>query len=114
MTKRRNGSGGTVKTAARAVALPFRLKSWISDAVRPTARVLGVLGLALLAGCAVLAWMPPESWPAPLEPPLLPVYVMISLVTASLLGWTFVSDGQARIARWMPKIVAAVLFVLMP
>ena len=114
MARRRRRREDPVATAAKTVALPFRVKSKIGEAVRPTARVLGALGVGLLVGCGVLALTPPDAWPRGLAPRLLPVYTMVSLTIASLLGWCFVSDGQKRISRRLPESVAAFAFVAMP
>ena len=100
--------------AADVAAYPFRVKSKVEAVVRPTARVLGALGIAMLVGCAVLARRPREEWPQELAKERLPVYVMISLATASLLGWTFVHDGQTRIRRVVGKPVSLVAFAVAP
>jgi hypothetical protein len=105
---------GAVGSAARAVTLPFRVQSRVQAVVLPMARVFGAFGILMLLGCGVLAWTPASNWPSRLSPQLLPIYLMVSLTMASLLGWTFVNDGQARIARWMPKPVAALFFVVLP
>jgi hypothetical protein len=110
---RRRGKDPVTK-AADAAAYPFKVRSKLEAFVRPTARVLGAVGIAMLVGCAVLAARAPEEWPSELSPQRLPVYVMISLATASLLGWTFVHDGQTRIRRAVGKPVSLVAFAIVP
>lgn len=86
----------------------------LDDRIRPVAAAIGWAGLAALAVCAVLASTPPERWPATLAPARLPVYVTLSLVAASLLGWAYMQDGQARIERRIGRRAAFVLFVALP
>jgi hypothetical protein len=104
----------TVTKAAEVVAYPFQVKSKFEEFIRPTARFLGFVGLAMLVGCLVLSTTPREEWPAHLAPARLPTYVMISLAVASLLGWTCVHDGQTRIRRSIGKQLSLILFVALP
>jgi hypothetical protein len=114
MARRSRRSKDPVTRAAQTVALPWTLKSEVDAFVRPAARVAGAAGIAMLAGCGVLAATPREEWPAWLSPERLPVYVMVSLAVASLLGWTFVSDGQSRIRRRLGARVSLWAFVVLP
>ncbi len=107
-------SKNPVTKAAQVAAYPFAVKSRFEAFIRPTARIVGALGLAMLVGCAVLARTPAEEWPRSLDPARLPTYAMISLAVASLLGWTFVHDGQTRIARAVGKRLSLVLFAVVP
>ena len=112
--RRSRRSKDPVTDAARVVSYPWRVKSKVDDFVRPTMRVLGVVGLGMLAGCIVLWQTPPEQWPPSLEPRLLSVYAMISLSVASLLGWTFVHDGQQRIRKKIGRRTSLVVYVILP
>jgi hypothetical protein len=103
-----------VSKAAKVAAYPFKVKSRFEAFMRPAARVVGALGVAALVGCAVLAQRPAEEWPDGLSPDRLPVYVMVSLTTASLLGWTFVHDGQTRIKKLVGKPISLVAFAVAP
>ena len=96
------------------VTFPWRLKSRFQAFIRPAARAAGAAGIAMLAACGVLAETPAGEWPAALDPARLAVYGMISLATASLLGWTFVHEGQKRIERAIGERVALAVFVLLP
>ncbi len=107
-------SKGPVTKAAQIAAYPFQVKSKFEEFIRPTARVLGTAGLAMLVGCLVLSTMPHEEWPKALAPSRLPTYVMISLAVASLLGWTCVHDGQTRIRRAIGKQISLIAFVALP
>ena len=114
MGRRSRRSKDPVTDAARVVAYPWRVKSQVNDFIRPAMRVMGVVGLGMLVGCVVLWTTPAENWPRWLDPGLLPVYAMISLSVASLLGWTFVSDGQTRIGRKIGRRASLVAFVILP
>lgn len=114
MGRRSRRSKDPIAETARVVSYPWRVKSKVDDFVRPTMRVLGVVGLGMLFGCMVLKSTPPEQWPRPLDPALLSVYAMISLAVASLLGWTFVHDGQTRIRRKIGKQTSLVVYVILP
>src|SRR5687768_13292604 len=98
-SRRARRSGNPVATAASAVTFPLRVRSRVEAFLRPGARVVGALGVAMLAACAICAGTPPERRPPWAGADLLPVWWMVSLAAASLLGWTFVHDGQTRIRR---------------
>ena len=114
MVKRSRRAKDPVTRAAQVVALPWTVKSRIETIVRPAARVAGAAGIAMLVGCAVLAETPAEEWPRALSPDHLAVYVMVSLAVASLLGWTFVNDGQKRIRRAIGPQISLAAFVVLP
>jgi hypothetical protein len=114
MARRSRRSKDPVAKAAKAVAYPFQVKSRFEAFLRPTARVVGAIGIAMLVACGVLAETPSSEWPARLDPSHLPVYVMVSLVVASLLGWTCVHDGQVRIRRAIGKTASLGAFVILP
>ena len=72
MARRSKRQPDPVAKAARAVAYPWKVKSKFEAFLRPAARVTGAVGLAMLAGCAVLWKTPREDWPAGLVPERLP------------------------------------------
>jgi hypothetical protein len=114
MARRTKRSKDPVTAAAEVVAYPWTVKSRIEAVIRPSARVAGAAGIAMLVGCAVLSETPAEEWPDWLSPERLPVYWMVSLAVASLLGWTFVNDGQKRIKRSIGAKVSLWAFVVLP
>jgi hypothetical protein len=114
MPRRSRRAKDPVTRAAQVVAYPWTVKSRIENVVRPTARIAGAAGIAMLVACAVLAETPAEEWPAWLSPHRLRVYVMLSLAVASLLGWTFVNDGQKRIRRAIGARISMAAFVILP
>ena len=114
MARRSKRSKDPVTRAAEVVSYPWRVKSKVNDFIRPAMRVLGVIGLGMLVGCAVLWQTPAGEWPPQLAPGLLHVYFMVSLAVASLLGWAFVSDGQARIRQSIGARPSLLLFVILP
>src|SRR5688572_11886163 len=103
-----------VGTAAKAVAYPWKVKSRVDRFLRPAARIAGAAGVAMLGACAVLTGTPAEQWPQALSRDLLPVYWIVSLAVASLLGWTFVADGQKRIRKRVGATAALALFLVCP
>jgi hypothetical protein len=98
------------RTITDVASIPKRL----DERVRPFARALGWAGIAALAGCAWLRVAPHEDWPAGLEPRRFPVYVTVALVAASLLGWAYMQEGQARIERRIGRRAALAVFVFLP
>jgi hypothetical protein len=114
MARRSKRSKDPVTQAAEVVAYPWTVKSQIETVLRPGARVAGVVGIAMLVACGVLAETPHDEWPQALSPQHLPAYVMVSLAFASLLGWTFVNDGQKRIRRRIGAGVSLWAFVVLP
>lgn len=113
--RRRRSKKDPLVKAAKVVAYPWKVKSRFEGFIRPAARVAGALGMAMLAGCAALSQTPEEAWPGLLLPASrLPVYWMVALAVASLLGWAYVNDGQKRIRRAVGPALALCLFVIVP
>jgi hypothetical protein len=100
--------------AARAIAYPIRVQARVYRVLRRTAGIVGAIGVAMLVGCAVLARTPAEEWPRTLDPAHLPVYVVLSLSVASLLGWAYVQEAQDRIESRLGRIVSIAVFVVLP
>jgi len=92
------------------------LKRKFDAGVRTFAWYAGWLGAVSLALCGLLWLAPPSSWDgaAGLRAENWPIYAMLSLITASLLGWSFVNMGQDRLQKRLGKSVSAVLFVILP
>lgn len=111
MPRRKKPAAARVARAAMdAATLPKRL----DERVRPLAAACGWAGIAALATCAALRWAGPAEWPLGLRPERLPVYATVALVAASLLGWAFMQEGQARIERRAGRRLGFVLFVALP
>ena len=98
------------RTVTDVASLPQRL----DDRLRPLATALGWAGTAALAACAVLHFLPDDAWPDGLSRAQLPVYATWALVTASLLGWSFMQEGQKRIERQSGRTLGLALFVFLP
>jgi hypothetical protein len=105
---------GRAVRAVRAATYPLRVITRIYRFVRTAARVLGWLGILLLAACWLLAVTPDQGWPGWLDPTHLPIYVSLSLVLACMLGWAFVEEGQEHIERAVGAVVSVALFVVLP
>ncbi|MBE7490928.1 MAG: hypothetical protein HS108_04125 [Planctomycetes bacterium] len=92
------------------------LKRRFDAAARWLAWHVGWAGAVALTLCGLLWLAPAESWDgvAGLRASHWPVYAMVALMTASLLGWSFVEAGQDRIEHRVGKGVSAVLFVVLP
>jgi hypothetical protein len=98
----------------RAVTKVATIGRRLDERVRPWATAVGWIGVAALLVCALLAVLPSAAWPAGLARDRLPVWATLSLVAASLLGWSFMQEGQARIERRTGRRWALVLFVFLP
>ena len=101
----------TLKSAARtALSAPERLRR----ALVPVAFWTGCVGVAAVLGCAALALLPAERWPAALDTAHLPLYAVLSLCVASLVGWGCVQEGQGRVKRTIGKPTAVIAFLVLP
>lgn len=101
------------RTLVDAAQVPRRL----DERLRPVALLAGWLGFAAAAGCALLHATPDAHWPTSLTwltRDRLPACATLSLVTASLLGWAYMQEGQSRIERRVGRRWSLVLFVLLP
>ena len=114
MARRSRRAKDPVARAATVALYPFRVKSKVDAFLRPAARIAGAIGIAMLVACGFLWRTPAEQWPQWLDPSHLAIYAMISLAVASLLGWTFVHDGQTRIKRAIGKPLSLCAFVVLP
>lgn len=84
--------------------------------VRTTAWYAGWTGVALLVGVFVLYMAPASAWDgrAGLREAHLPVYLLIGVLMASMVGWSFIEAGEDRIKKHLGKYVNLVLFVILP
>lgn len=94
----------------RAASLPKRLDA----RVRPFAIAAGWCGVAALVWLAWLSRQREGDWPAGMERGRIAVYVTVALVLASLLGWSFMQQGQARIERRLGRTAAMWVFGILP
>ena len=111
-SRRRAGgrSGGPLRAFEQAATLPRRLDA----KVEPVAAAIGWVGVVAIAALAVLAFLPDDTWPFGMERARLPIYGTIALVLASLLGWTFMQNGQARIERRIGRRASLWAFAILP
>ncbi|MBX3475209.1 MAG: hypothetical protein KF754_12565 [Planctomycetes bacterium] len=92
------------------------LKRKLETGVRAFAWYAGWVGAFALALCGLLWLAPASTWDGALglKASHWPVYTLVALVTAGLLGWNFVESGQDRIEKRVGRGVSAVLFVVLP
>lgn len=116
-SRRSRAGGRTRDTAAKAVrvieqaaTIPKRLDARI----QPFAVAAGWCGVAGLLWLAWLSRQPSGDWPFGMERARLAVYVTVALVMASLLGWSFMQQGQAKIERRIGRGAALWLFGILP
>ncbi|MCG3133241.1 MAG: hypothetical protein HMLKMBBP_00366 [Planctomycetes bacterium] len=112
--KRRAGAPGAAGRVGRAITDVAAIPKRIDDRVRPFAQAAGWAGIAALAACLALRGASADAWPFGLGPSDFPVCVTVSLVAASLLGWSFMQEGQARIERAVGRGASLALFVFAP
>jgi len=116
--ERRSSSGRLVAATGRlaggAVAGAQSARERLNTFLKPIAKGVGFGGLGALAGCFVLWAIREELWPPFLDPDHLPVYVMVSLVAASLMGWGCMLDGLVVLRRKVGWKLGGWLFVLAP
>lgn len=121
MARRRSGrhrarsrTDGAAARVGRAVTDVASIPQRLDERIRPAATAAGWLGVLGLAACAVLHVLPDADWPAGTTRDRLPVYVTCALVAASLLGWSFMQEGQKRIERRTGRPIGLALFVFLP
>lgn len=107
-----------ITDAAMAVVVPLTLLQHAREVVNrlllPVALAVGAIGMAGLIACLVLLVLPAERWPGVLDPNQLPIYMTLSLVASSLLGWGCMQSGLGRMRGAVGWTVGGWLFVLLP
>ena len=103
-------------SARKSIRKASRAKKSFDAAVQLLAWYAGWLGFALLVACGLLWLVPRDSWDRllALNADSLPLYTLIALLMASLLGWRLVNLGEDRLQRNFGKHVNLVLFVVLP
>ena len=93
-----------------------RAKRRFDEFVEDAAWYLGWLGVGLLAICGLLWLVPHDVWDGTLglHEARLPIYTLVAMLLASLVGWGYVNDGEDRIRKGLGKQVDLVLFVILP
>jgi hypothetical protein len=82
--------------------------------VRGVAWYDGWVGMFALIALGMLWLLPRQHWQHALPPDRLAVYTVIALLFASLVGWSYVNQGEDRIRRRIGKRANLVAFVIIP
>lgn len=92
------------------------LKQRLDTVVRGIAWLVGWLGAALLLVCGLLYMLPNAAWDGRfgLRADQWPMFAMVALILASLLGWGFVNQGQDRVQKKLGRPASIVLFLALP
>lgn len=103
----------TLSSKARSVRARKRR---FDEFVETAAWYAGWAGVAMLAGCAILWLLPGDSWDGTLKlrADRLPLYAMVALLLASLVGWGYVNIGENRLKKNFGKHLNLALFVVLP
>lgn len=93
-----------------------RTKRRFDEFVENVAWYSGWCGLALLLACGLLWLIPHDLWDGTLSlrDDRLPIYTVVALMLASLVGWGYVNSGEDRIRRRVGRPVDLTLFVILP
>lgn len=104
---------GSAKASIRKAS---RAKKSFDRGVQVFAWYTGWLGFGLLVVCGLLWLLPEDSWDGvlALKANSLPLYTLVALLMASLLGWRLVNLGEDRLKRNFGTHVNLVLFVILP
>ena len=103
-------------TAKGSIRKASRAKKSFDGLVQAVAWYSGWVGFGLLLLCGLLWLLPIETWDGvlALQADRLPLYTLIALLMASLLGWRLVNFGEDRLKRNFGRHVNLVLFVILP
>ncbi len=82
--------------------------------VRTLAWYVGWFGMFALIALGMLWLLPREQWQHVLPPDRLATCTVIALLFASLVGWSYVNQGEDRIRRRIGKQANLVAFVVVP
>lgn len=93
-----------------------RFKRRFDGSVESFAWYVGWFGVALLAACVALWAVPERHWDGwlNLKAARLPVYTMVSLLCASLVGWRYVNMGEDRLSRMFGRQFSLWVFLVVP
>ena len=93
-----------------------RTKRRFDEFVESAAWYLGWFGVALLVACGLLWLIPDDNWNGVvgLRAERLPIYTLVAMLFASLVGWGYVNSGEDRIRRRLGKPIDITLFVVLP
>jgi hypothetical protein len=89
-------------------------KRTFDTVVRTLAWYVGWAGMFVLIALGMLWLLPQQHWQHVLPPDRLPVYTVVALLFASLVGWSYVNQGEDRIRRRIGKQPNLVAFVIIP
>lgn len=103
----------TLRSAARSLRARKRA---FDDSVKSLAWWVGWFGMGLLALNGLLWLVPHSVWDGVLglRAERLPVYTMVAMLLASLVGWLYVNKGEDRIKKRLGRHVNLALFVVLP
>lgn len=102
--------------AKASIRKASRAKKSFDRGVQAFAWYAGWVGFGLLVLCGLLWLLPRDAWDGvlALKARSLPLYTLVALLMASLLGWRLVNLGEDRLKRNFGKQVNLVLFVILP
>lgn len=103
----------TLRSAARSLRARKRA---FDDSVKAGSWWVGWFGMGLLALVGLLWLIPHSVWDGTLglRAERLPVYTMVAMLLASLVGWLYVNKGEDRIKKQLGRHVNLALFVVLP
>lgn len=103
----------SLRTSARSARARKRA---FDNAVKAFAWYAGWVGMALLAIVGLLWLLPRDSWDgmAGLDAAHLPIYTLVALLMASLVGWWYINKGEDRIKQRIGRTLHIVAFVVVP
>jgi hypothetical protein len=107
-------TGRVTSGALKIAQAPQTLRERLNKLLLPVAWVIGALGIGALLACVLLRYLPEEQWPSSLDPDAWAFYTLVSLVSASMLGWGCMQMGMKRVRRLVGWRPGGVLLVLLP
>lgn len=113
-TKKQTKITDMARVAVVPLTIVQSLRELVNRLLLPVAFLTGAVGMTSLVACLTLLVIPPERWPGFLTPGNLPIYMTLSLVASSLLGWSCMQTGLARMREAIGWNVGGWIFVLLP